>query len=112
MQGRSSWCNYKLLDLAIRTENGIVPMDARARADLIDLMARILVVVFQAEGGSVDDGIVDRGPVQSQDQAVFCGRPRDSLDSPSQRVMMHTIICSDVPQRGESGGGYHVVEAQ
>jgi hypothetical protein len=59
----------QLLDLTIGTENGTVPMDARARADLIDLMARILVVVFQAEGGSVDD----RGPVQSQDQAGALG---------------------------------------
>jgi hypothetical protein len=60
----------QLLDLTIGTENGIVPLDAMARADLIDLMAHILVVVFQAEGGSVDDRIVDdRGPVQSQDQA-------------------------------------------
>jgi len=59
----------QLLDLTIRTENEIVPMDATARANLIDLMAHILVVVFQAEGGSVDDRIVDRGLVQSQDQA-------------------------------------------
>jgi hypothetical protein len=60
----------QLLDLTIRTENGIVPLDAMAHADLIDLMAHILVVVFQAEGGIVDDRIVDdRGPVQSQDQA-------------------------------------------
>jgi hypothetical protein len=51
----------QLLDLMIGKENEAVPMDAAARADLIDLMARILVVVFQAEGGRVDD----RGPVQS-----------------------------------------------
>ena len=52
-------------DLMIRKENELVPMDAKARADLIDLMARILVAVFQVEGGEVDD----RDPVQSQDQA-------------------------------------------
>jgi hypothetical protein len=39
----------QLRDLMIRTENEIVPMDATARTELIDLMARILVVVFQAE---------------------------------------------------------------
>ncbi len=53
----------QLRDLMIRTENEIVPMDATARTELIDLMARILVVVFQAEGGTVDD----RDTVQSQD---------------------------------------------
>ena len=30
-------------------------MDAMVRAELIDLMARILMEVFQAEGGNVDD---------------------------------------------------------
>ena len=49
-------------DPMIRMENEAVPMDAKARADLIDLMARVLVAVFQ-EGGNVDDGV----PVQSQD---------------------------------------------
>jgi hypothetical protein len=33
----------KLLDLMIRNQSEAVPMDAKARADLIDLMARILV---------------------------------------------------------------------
>jgi hypothetical protein len=55
----------QFLDLMIRKENEAVPMDAKARADLIDLMARVLVAVFQVEGGNVDD----RVPVQSQDQA-------------------------------------------
>ena len=50
-------------DPMIRMENEAVPTDAKARADLIDLMARVLVAVFQVEGGNVDD----RGPVQSQD---------------------------------------------
>ena len=53
----------QLLDLMIRAENGAVPMDATTRADLIDLMARVLVVVFHEEGGRVDD----RSFVQSQD---------------------------------------------
>jgi len=41
----------KLLGLTIPEESGIVRMDAMMRADLIDLMARILMEVFQAEGG-------------------------------------------------------------
>jgi hypothetical protein len=53
----------KLLDLMIRNQSEAVPVDSKARADLIDLMARILVAVFQVEGGKVDDG----GPVQSQE---------------------------------------------
>jgi hypothetical protein len=51
----------QFLDLMIRTENEDVPMDATARADLIDLMARILVAIFQVEGEKVDD----RDAVQS-----------------------------------------------
>ena len=43
------------LDLMIRNQGEAVPMDAKARADLIDLMARILVAVFQVEGGKDDD---------------------------------------------------------
>jgi len=53
----------QLLDLRIRTEGVAVPMDAKAQTELIDLMARILMVVFQAEGGTVDA----RDTVQSQD---------------------------------------------
>ena len=51
------------LDLMIRNQSEAVPVDAKARADLIDLMARVLVAVFQAEGGKIDDG----DAVQSQD---------------------------------------------
>jgi hypothetical protein len=53
----------QFLDLMIRQESEAAPMDAKARADLIDLMARILVAMFQAEGGKVDD----RDAAQSQD---------------------------------------------
>jgi hypothetical protein len=53
----------QLLVLKIPTEDVAVPMDATARTELIDLMARILVVIFQAEGGTIDD----RDTVQSQD---------------------------------------------
>ena len=53
----------QLLDLAIVKEEATVPIDAVTRTELIDLMARILVVVFHKEGGRVDD----RGLVPSQD---------------------------------------------
>ena len=53
----------KLLDLMIRNQSEAVPMDAKAQTEIIDLMARILMVVFQAEGGTVDA----RDTVQSQD---------------------------------------------
>jgi hypothetical protein len=55
----------ELLDLMIREKSEAVLMNAEVRAELIDLMARVLVVVFQEKGGSVDD----RGRVQSQNQA-------------------------------------------
>jgi len=59
----------KLLGLTIPEESGNVQMDAMVRADLIDLMARILMEVFQAEGGNVDD----RAGIQSEDQAGALG---------------------------------------
>jgi hypothetical protein len=71
----------QFLDLMIRKENEAVPMNAKARADLIDLMARVLVAVFQAEGGNVDDG----GPVQSQDQAGAPGSQSHRLPATVQR---------------------------
>jgi hypothetical protein len=40
----------QLLDLMILRECGVAPMDAVTRADLIDLMARVLVAVFREEG--------------------------------------------------------------
>ena len=53
----------QLLVLKIPTEGVAVPMDAKAQTEIIDLMARILMVVFQAKGGTVDA----RDTVQSQD---------------------------------------------
>ena len=46
----------QFLDLITRKEDESAPMDAKVRADLIDLMARVLVAMFQVEGGKVDDG--------------------------------------------------------
>ena len=51
----------QFLDLTIRKKDLAVPLDAVTRADLIDLMARVLVKVFHEERGRVDD----RGLVQS-----------------------------------------------
>jgi hypothetical protein len=71
----------QFLDLMIRKEDEAAAMDAKARADLIDLMARILVAVFQAEGGKVDD----RDVVQSQDQAAAPGSQSHRLPAAVQR---------------------------
>jgi hypothetical protein len=71
----------QFLDLMIPEECGVVPMDAATRADLIDLMARVLAVVFHEEGGSVND----RSFVQSQDQTGAPGSEGDRLPSAVQR---------------------------
>jgi hypothetical protein len=55
----------QLLDLMIRREEVAVPINTTARTELIDLMARILVAVFQAEGAGIHDGAF----VQPEDQA-------------------------------------------
>ena len=47
----------QLLDLMIPKECGAAPMDAATRADLIDLMARVLAAVFHEEGGRVNDRV-------------------------------------------------------
>ena len=36
----------------------VVPMDVKVRAEVIDLMARILVAVFEAQGGKADDQVL------------------------------------------------------
>jgi|SRR5215467_605898 len=66
----------ELLGLKIRRgESGIVPVNETVRADLVDLMARILVAVFQAKGEKGDD----RASLQSQDQAGATGAQGDRL---------------------------------
>jgi hypothetical protein len=62
-------------------EHETVPMDAAARADLIDLMARVLAVVIHKEGGRIDD----RGPVQFEDQAGAPGSQSDRVPAAVQR---------------------------
>jgi hypothetical protein len=71
----------QLLALMIRKEEVAVPIDAPARNELIDLMARILVVVFQAEGEESND----RALVQSQDQAGAPGSQSHRLLAAIQR---------------------------
>jgi hypothetical protein len=71
----------QLLDLVIEKENAVVPMDERVRTELIDLMARILVTVFEAQGRKVDE----LGLVQSQNQAGAPSAQSDRLLAPIQR---------------------------
>jgi hypothetical protein len=70
----------ELLDLMIRTGSGAVSMDAATRADLINLMARVVVAVFHEEGGSND-----RSRIQSQDQTGALGSQGDCVPSAVQR---------------------------
>jgi hypothetical protein len=54
----------QLLDLT-RTEEELVPVEGAGRSELVDLMARILVTVFQTETRRINE----RTSIQSQDQA-------------------------------------------
>jgi hypothetical protein len=46
----------------VRTEDELVAVDVTVRAELVGLIARILVTVFQTEGRRTDE----RGSIQSQ----------------------------------------------
>jgi hypothetical protein len=59
----------QLLHLTIQTDVVVVPMDVKVRVEVIDLMARILVAVFEAQEGKADES----GLVPSQDQAGALG---------------------------------------
>ena len=52
-----------------RTEEELVPVDLTVRAELVSLMAHILVTVFQTEVRRTDE----RASVQPQDQAGTSG---------------------------------------
>jgi hypothetical protein len=54
----------QLLSL-VRTEEELVAVEAASRAELLDLMARILVTVFQAQEREKDE----RASIQSENQA-------------------------------------------
>ena len=66
-------------------------MDVKARIELIDLMARILVAVFEAQGGKADES----GLVQSQDQA-------GALGSQSARLLTAIEREASAAEQGES----------
>ena len=54
-----------LLLSMLRTEEELVPVDETVRGELVGLMARILVAVFQTEVRRIHE----RASIQSQDQA-------------------------------------------
>ena len=55
----------RLLLSLVRTEEELVPVDETVRGELVGLMARILVAVFQTEVRRTDE----RASIQPQDQA-------------------------------------------
>src|ERR1700745_1586191 len=71
----------QLLDLMISRECGAVPMDAATRADLIDLIARVIAAVFNEEGRRGND----RALAQSQNQTGASSSHGDRLPSAIQR---------------------------
>jgi len=81
----------ELLGRMIREESGIAPVDVTVRADVVDLMARILVAVFQAKGERFDD----TASLQPQDQAGAPGAQGDRLLTAIERE-------TGAPQPGES----------
>jgi hypothetical protein len=70
----------QLLGLIVRKERDAVSMDAATRADLIDLMARVVVAVFHKERESND-----RSGIQSQDQTGAPGSQGAYVASAVQR---------------------------
>jgi hypothetical protein len=74
----------QLLDLMIRKGSGAVSMDAATRADLINLMARVVMAVFHEEGGSNDRSI------QSQDQTGALSSQGNCVPSAVQRQTSKT----------------------
>jgi hypothetical protein len=81
----------ELMGLMIRQEIPAVPVNPIVRADLVDLMARCLVAVFQGEGGRFDD----RTSLQSQDQAGALGSQGDRLLAAIERQ-------TSTPESGKS----------
>jgi hypothetical protein len=61
--------------LLFRTKEKPVPVGEGVRAELVGLMARILVTVFQTEVRKTDE----RASIQSQDQAGTLGSEGDRL---------------------------------
>jgi hypothetical protein len=67
----------QLLSLA-RTEEHLVTVEVTVRGDLLDLMARILVTVFQAEEREKDE----RASIQSENKARAFGEEGYRLLAP------------------------------
>ena len=67
----------QLLNLA-RTEEDLVTVEVPVQGDLLDLMARILVTVFQAEEREKNE----RGSIQSENQARAFGQESHCLLAP------------------------------
>jgi hypothetical protein len=70
----------QLLSLA-RMEEDLVAVDATVISHLLDLMARILMTVFQAEEREKDE----RAFIQSENQARAFGQESDRLLAPIER---------------------------
>ena len=62
----------------MRTEEELVPIEVAGRAELVDLMARILVTVFQAEEREKNE----RGSIQSENQTRAFGQESHRLLAP------------------------------
>jgi hypothetical protein len=58
-----------LLLSLVRTEEELMAVDETVRAELVGLMARVLVTVFQTEARRTDE----RASIQSQDQTGTLG---------------------------------------
>src|SRR3984893_12995255 len=82
----------QLLDLMIRKECDAVSIDAATRADLVALMARVVVAVFHEEERSND-----RSRIQSQDQTGAFGSQGDCVPSAVQRETSPTEYGKPTP---------------
>ena len=82
----------QFLDLMIPKECSAVPMDAATRADLIDLMARLLVAVFHEEGGRVQI-LISAHSGNSIQTGIFSRLPAGSMTqtAPSPRFGLRRI---------------------
>jgi hypothetical protein len=67
----------QLLSL-VRTEEELVALEAMGKAELLDVMARILITVFQAQEREKDE----RASIQSENQARALGPKSNRLLAP------------------------------
>jgi hypothetical protein len=93
----------QLLDLTMSKECVSVPVEART--EVIPLMARILVAVFQTEGGRINDGVF----VQSEDHAGAPGSQGDrvftSIERETAPAEQGKPAASTGPGRTDAGPG-------